>query len=136
MQAPVSANWMDAALTAGAWGYEDRGNLTLAVFTGPASGTALAIHCWRPSQTISLIMAGQSAANPGMVVHTETTSRAVAAQLNLGEFANVIAALRGDDPLLDAMALSKGRFAIEADGLAPLYLPSWAEVSRVIEDCR
>jgi hypothetical protein len=34
------------------------------------------------------------------------------------------------------MALSKGRFAVEVDGEAPLYLPSYAEVSRVIEDCR
>jgi len=38
--------------------------------------------------------------------------------------------------LLDAMALSKGKFAIGAEGMAPLTLPSWAEVSRVIEDCR
>jgi hypothetical protein len=40
------------------------------------------------------------------------------------------------DPLLDAIALSKGRFAIETDGLPNLILPTWAEVSRVIEDCR
>jgi len=38
--------------------------------------------------------------------------------------------------LLDAMALSKGRFAVELEGEAALYLPAWAEVSRVIEDCR
>ncbi len=40
------------------------------------------------------------------------------------------------DPLLDAMALSKGRFAVETQGMPTLYLPSWAEVTRVIEDCR
>mgnify|MGYP006891167444 CR=1 FL=1 len=43
--------------------------------------------------------------------------------------------LNATDPLLDAMALTKGRFAVEV-GAAKLYLPSWAEVSRVIEDCR
>lgn len=136
MQAPVSDNWIDAGLTPGSWGYEDRGNLTLAAFTGPASGTVFAIHCWRPSRTIALNMAGQSGPNPALTIRTETATRAVAARLDIGEFANVTASLRGDDPLLDAMALSKGRFAVEADGLAPLYLPSHAEVSRVIEDCR
>ncbi|MGE5953581.1 MAG: hypothetical protein ACM308_08200 [Qipengyuania vulgaris] len=39
-------------------------------------------------------------------------------------------------PLLDAMALTKGRFAVETPGLPTLYLPAWAEVTRVIEDCR
>ena len=40
------------------------------------------------------------------------------------------------DPLLDAMAFSRGRFAIEVAGQPALYLPSWSEVGRVIEDCR
>jgi hypothetical protein len=40
------------------------------------------------------------------------------------------------DPLLDAMAFSKGRFAVESAGLATLYVPPYPEVTRVIEDCR
>ncbi len=40
------------------------------------------------------------------------------------------------DPLLDAMAITRGRFAVEVEGETPLYLPAWAEVTRVIEDCR
>jgi hypothetical protein len=34
------------------------------------------------------------------------------------------------------MAFSRGRFAIETAGLPTLYVPSWPEVSRVVEDCR
>jgi hypothetical protein len=136
VQGPVSDSWMDAAATPGAWSYEDRGNLTLAAFTGPTSGTAFALQCWRPSGSISLIMAGQSGASPVMQIRTETATRTIAAQRTIDEFANVTAALLGSDPLLDAMALSKGRFAVEAEGLPALYLPTWAEVSRVIEDCR
>ena len=33
-------------------------------------------------------------------------------------------------------AFSKGRFAIETPGLATLYVPSYPEITRVIEDCR
>lgn len=136
VQAPQSDGWMDEALTLGAWGYENRGSLTLAVFTTPTRGTAFAIQCLQPSRQIALIMAGQSVASPTMQVRTETTSRAIAARLSVGELSNVAASLPGDDPLLDAMALSKGRFAVETEGLPPLILPSWAEVTRVIEDCR
>lgn len=40
------------------------------------------------------------------------------------------------DSLLDAMAFSRGRFVLEVNGLSTLALPAWAEVGRVIEDCR
>jgi hypothetical protein len=48
----------------------------------------------------------------------------------------LVVVLTARDPLLDAMAFSRGRFALEAAGLETLYLPAWPELSRVIEDCR
>ncbi|WP_345907778.1 hypothetical protein [Sphingomonas sp. UBA4815] len=44
--------------------------------------------------------------------------------------------LAGNDRLLDAMAFSRGRFTIEQAGQPPLIIPAYAEVGRVIEDCR
>ena len=46
------------------------------------------------------------------------------------------ATISANDPLLDAIAFSRGRFTIEQPGVAPLVLRPWAEVARVIEDCR
>ena len=40
------------------------------------------------------------------------------------------------DPGFDWIAFSRGRIAIEADGMSRLIAPVWAEISRVIEDCR
>ena len=68
-----------------------------------------------------------------MTVRTETVDRALALQ-SQGSAAG--AELNPRDPLLDAIALTRGRFAIEVPGQQPLYLPAWAEVTRVIEDCR
>ena len=48
----------------------------------------------------------------------------------------VAADLEPSDTLLDAMAITKGRFSVEVEGTDTLYLPAWVEVSRVIEDCR
>jgi hypothetical protein len=52
------------------------------------------------------------------------------------ESGQLIARLPAGDPLIDAMAFSRGRFMVEAGTAAPLYLPSWPEISRVAEDCR
>jgi hypothetical protein len=40
------------------------------------------------------------------------------------------------DSMLDAMALSRGRIAINVAGQKPIAIPSWAEITRVVEDCR
>lgn len=49
---------------------------------------------------------------------------------------HVVAVRSAGDAALDQIAFSRGRFAIETPGLPTLVLPSWPEVTRVIEDCR
>jgi hypothetical protein len=44
--------------------------------------------------------------------------------------------IRARDPLLDAIAFSRGRFAVEAEGRGRLILPADPVISRVVEDCR
>ena len=39
------------------------------------------------------------------------------------------------DPMLDRIAYSRGRFMLQASA-QELIVPSWPEISRVIEDCR
>jgi hypothetical protein len=73
------------------------------------------------------------APSPVVTIRSETATSTLQASAADRELSAAIAA---GDPLLDAMALSKGKFAVETAGLPPLFLPSWAEVSRVIEDCR
>jgi hypothetical protein len=50
--------------------------------------------------------------------------------------ARVSADLQAYDPMLDAIASSRGRIGFSSSGLATLIVPPWAEVGRVIEDCR
>jgi hypothetical protein len=47
-----------------------------------------------------------------------------------------LAARAASDAALDQIAYSRGRFAVEVRGLETLIMPAWAEVGRVIEDCR
>lgn len=40
------------------------------------------------------------------------------------------------DIMMDRIAYSRGRFAVETTDLESLAIPAWPEFSRVVEDCR
>ncbi len=103
---------------------------------GSSGGTLFAIACNRAQGTISLIRTGSSAASLPMTVATTSVTQALSVDPAPGGQPQLITTLRSSDPLLDAMAFSRGRIAIEVNGLPTLYLPAWAEIGRVIEDCR
>ena len=134
-----SVGWMDAALTPGAWTYQDfgPGNGKRALFSFADGTEYFGLDCvtYPNGPEILFTRTGRPARpNLTMTIRTETMDRALAAQRGGAQMTAV--AVPANDPLLDAMALSKGRFAVEVEGEPPLYLPSHAEVSRVIEDCR
>lgn len=129
----LTDGWMDAANTSGEWRYETVLGGSAATFLGQ-DGSALArLRCERGRKTVFLSLPSSAARSPAAEVRTETQAAVLPLSVREGV---PEAAMPGDLALLDAMALSKGKFAIGADGMPPLYLPSWAEVSRVIEDCR
>jgi hypothetical protein len=133
-----NTHWMDAPLTPGAWRYIDNGpgnGKRLPFFQG--NEQVFEINCVFEQQgpQILLLRIGRpQAIDLPMTIRSETLQRTLTARAAGASY--TMTSLPAGDPLLDAMALSKGRFAVEVDGLPPLYLPSHAEVSRVIEDCR
>ncbi|WEK47463.1 MAG: hypothetical protein P0Y56_04005 [Candidatus Andeanibacterium colombiense] len=134
---PTWSSWMDAPRTPGDWFYKRMGQATYAVYGNSDTDFVFVMRCDLTARTIALgRVSAQTAARP-LRIRTETAERTVTALPRQGSIETLLAFdLQPRDPLLDAMALSKGRFAIEAAGETPLYLPSWPEVSRVIEDCR
>lgn len=132
-QAAVSDNWMDVPATPGDWRYAPRGAGTEASFWSATGAPLARLRCVAESRFVVLSLPESGAREPLVTIRTETVTRTLQAALADREMTVTLAA---SDPLLDAMALSKGRFMVESEGLPPLYLPSWAEVSRVIEDCR
>ena len=48
----------------------------------------------------------------------------------------VTAEILPNDAILDAMAFSRGRILVDAEGQQPVILPTWAEITRIVEDCR
>lgn len=123
--APPPANWQDAPQTPGDWRITAPGSATFA-------DGLVTLRCNRQAGTVTLTRSGAAAA-ASLVVRTSDTARTLPATATTS---GLSADLPARDPLLDSIAFSKGRFAVEAPGTATLYVPSWTEVSRVIEDCR
>lgn len=124
-------DWRDAPQTVGDWRYEG----SVARF-GPGNATLFALACDRPAATMRLIRTGTSTVSLPMTVVTTSDTRPLSADPAPQGQPQLIATLGARDPLLNSMAFSRGRFAVEVNGLPTLYLPAWAEVGRVIEDCR
>jgi hypothetical protein len=123
---------MDVPATPGDWTYANG----LARFGEPASGARLTLRCDRPAGVVEIARAGEAAAALPMIIRAELMERGVDATPAQSDPPSIVARVPARDPLLDAMAFSKGRFAVEVGGLETLYVPSWPEVTRVIEDCR
>jgi hypothetical protein len=130
--APSYSDWTTAPLTPGDWSYQ----AGLARFGAPGTQPRLTLRCDRASGVVEISRAGTAVAALPMTIRTETAERNVDAVPARSDPATIVAQIPARDPLLDAMAFSKGRFAIEVGGLETLYIPSYPEVTRVIEDCR
>lgn len=125
---PPPADWRDAMRSSGTWRWQREGTLSVARY-----GADFALSCDAASRQVTL---RRSAAQPSASPLTITTTSTRRILNGVADSGAVFAMLPGTDPLLDAMAFSRGRFMIETAATAPLFLPSWSEISRVVEDCR
>ncbi|UUR08410.1 hypothetical protein [Sphingomonas glaciei] len=121
---PAPADWRIRPITAGAWTWRNAPDASEAVFSD-SRGVQLVIRCMRSTRRVSFSRAGLLAAAPIRIATTSSER-----QLGMG---NMVLA---NDPLLDAIAFSRGRLWVGASGAMPLILRSAAEPARAVEDCR
>lgn len=133
---PTYENYLDAPQTPGDWTYIAERDETFALFGLSIENPQAIIRCDLDSRKVGIGRFGSDRGTAVMRIRTETRQQILEASTRDSGQPLVAAEMDARDPILDAMALSKGRFAIETEGTATLYLPAWAEVTRVIEDCR
>jgi len=135
---PAPSDWRDAAQTPGTWTWSMVGGNSAASFGMSPLKPDFQIICATGKSAVTLRRAGIATTQDQFVVTTTTTSRplpvALGSDSGWSGWASSLVSPR--DPLLDAVAFSRGRFRVEVARLPSLYLPSWPEISRVIEDCR
>jgi hypothetical protein len=132
----LPADWTLWPMTAGDWRYRQVQGGSIATF-GPAQGAPLAsIRCDLAGRRILISRPGTLASAGMMTVRTAFGAAQWPVTVEPGTAPQVVAARAAGDRMLDRIASSRGRFTLELPGLTPLVLPPWAEVGRVIEDCR
>lgn len=134
---PPLADWRDAPQTPGAWRWAAPGGRSTASFGVGAQAPLLTLTCAAPGSVRLIHSAVSERTLPVGITTSAGTFPLFSDAAPAGSTsAAVTVTLPARAPVLDAMAFSRGRFAVEVAGQAPLFLPAWPEVSRVIEDCR
>jgi hypothetical protein len=129
-----SADFTTAMPLPGSWNYAPTSDGSQATFVDRSARTQLTIHCTRATRRVSIGKPATGAA-PFLFVWTSTQSRNALASFNPAT-ARLTADLAAFDPLLDAIAFSRGRVAFSVTGTPALVVPAWSEIARVVEDCR
>ena len=123
-----------AAPIAGAWSYAAITGGSEARFADASGNPQLWMQCTRATRRVTIAKTAGAAA-PALNVWTSSLTRSVPASFNPAT-ARLTIELAPFDPLLDAIATSRGRVGFNAGTQPALVVPPWAEASRVIEDCR
>lgn len=119
-------------ITPGDWRWSNEAGQSVARF----AGGALVLRCDLASRTVSLQRQGTAQGRVAMTLLTSYGNRQLAVVAQPGPPPVLSVNFAARDAALDSIAFSRGRFAVETAGLQTLYVPSWPEISRVIEDCR
>lgn len=120
VQAQDLDSYRHLPVSPGAWTYRPIDGGSEARF-----GESLIVRCLGATGQVAISRLGVPPAP--MTIVTSSTSRGLAP----GQL------LAARDPLLDAIAFSRGRFIVAQGSLAPiLVVPAWPEIARSIEDCR
>ena len=115
--------WDELPMIEGGWAYDNAARR--ARFVDDAGLERASLTCTVPQRSVRLDLPGDTAAA------VEILTSSVARETPLRDGA---ADLGAADAMLDAIAFSRGRFALRASQL--LVLPVQAEIGRLIEDCR
>ena len=135
--------WRDWPALPGDWTYRATSEGAEATF-GSAREPALTFYCDRRSRSVLLTIRIGATYDP-VTIRTSTLTRTLIASPThegstipftlAGSKPGWTTTLAVTDPLLDAMAFSRGRFVVDRAG-SPLVIPAYAEIGRLIEDCR
>jgi len=132
--APAPVDLAKVQQIVGSWNYAAVPGGTQAAFIDSTANARLILRCTRTTRLVTLTRPSTPVAATAILVTTSFGGRPLPASYDAAH--NLTASVTAADPLLDDIALSRGRFAISSAGSSALVVPAWGEVSRVIEDCR
>jgi hypothetical protein len=128
-------DWLDWPLTNGQWVYrrDERGSIALFGKTG--EDAVVTLRCDKSQRILYLSRAGFWD-HGDATIRTSSTMKQFKVRTTGGKPSYMAASISPDDPILDAMAYSRGRIALQFTSQTSIAIPVWSEIGRVTEDCR
>ena len=133
-QTATGVDFSTAQIAAGVWGYQSTPGGSMARFVDTTGTARLVLQCTKATRRVSVSLTSTAPA-ASLSLWTSNASRNVPARFEANAM-RVTAELPAYDALLDAIAFSRGRFAVTMPGGVPLVAPAWPEAARTVEDCR
>ena len=131
----LTGDWNDWPFTPGDWTYRRDVRGSLGAFGVPGQIAKVGLRC--DTQTLRVYLSREAAVlGKKMTVRTSSMTKEMVTRPSGGAEDYVAAEILPNDAILDAMAFSRGRILLETEGQSPVILPSWAEITRIVEDCR
>lgn len=127
-------DWIDWPIEAGTWAYRTDARGSLALFGPAGSDAVITLRCDKTRARVFLSVAGNGVR--ALTVRTSSALETFPVVQSSVTPPYGAAEIMPADAILDAMAFSRGRFAIEAQGGRSMAIPNWGEVARIVEDCR
>lgn len=136
--APVKRvdNWTEWPISVGEWVYRQDSRGSLALFGARNTDALVTLRCDQSQKKIFLSQAGTARTGGQMVLRASSGLQTYPAQITGGTPPYSAVTIAPDDIMLDRIAFSRGRFAIESSGLSSIAVPVQPEFARVVEDCR
>ena len=128
----IEPDWLDKPASPGAWNLLNSGSAQRLAFQQTGQAAPFALQC---SGGITRVTADVPVGST-MIVATETATRTFALNQADAETGRAFTELSTRDPFLDAIAFSRGRFAVAVTGQSNVYLPARPAITRFLEECR
>ncbi len=133
-QENAAVDFSYSPVSAGSWGYREIAGGSEASFVDGTGPTRMLVACGKVTRLVTISRTSAAPA-ANLSFWTSSASRSLGARFDQPS-GRVIVQVGNNDPLLDALAFSRGRFASMMPGSPALVLPAGPEVAHVVEDCR
>ena len=130
----TGADFSYSPVSPGSWAYRSVTGGSEAAFVDGTGTIRMVVACGKLTRlvTLSRISAAPAAT---LSFWTSSATRNLSSRFDQPS-GRIIAQVGAMDPLLDALAFSRGRFAVSMPGMAALIMPAGTEIAHVVEDCR
>ena len=133
-QTPATADYSYWPVSPGSWAYRTVPGGSEASFVDGTGSARMMIACGKMTRLVTISRISTAPAS-SLSIWTSSAIRNLPSRFDQAS-GRVIAQVGAADPLLDAIALSRGRIVVSMPGSPAFVLPVGAEIDHVVEDCR